>query len=451
LTAGWCIATLTGALPQGAPGSVRKKGVTAMSGIDPLKDIFHVSDEEKKALETAASIVGAVSSVWGAINSAKSVLTTLGILSAGDPVVTMRAYVDELKRAFDGAVAALDAELSMRAVADHLNAARTQLLHLTELAPEDAATVGIDAAWDAQRPFVLNATLQTVLSLGDPAYWERVYFPELTYKKWGPHSTHPYPAVRGLPGVPSGLVYDSRLILPAYLEAVSIRLTIVVAMVNNYGTAMIPELNIMIGTLETHFKKIRKTIVPVLWVPTAYDDSPDVPMNGVTTWITEGARVGAVEYYSAVDRAESWPATEYPRVNFSMINLTDWPKFLVRYAVRNWVRWKQCYDFVGLNAVAACLFALKRMTGADPVLPPAEIDKDDWEYHWGKAKDGNYSLWELARMTHDLSQYGQWGAFYILTAPDGKLVKQLSLRELLGLLQSFRPTPYVSFREALAQ
>src|SRR5260221_4419870 len=111
------------------------------NGIDPLKDIYHVSDQEKKALETASAIIGSISSVWGAVNSVKSVLTTLGILSQDDPVATMRGYVDELTHDFNGAVAALDAVQSMRAVADHLNAARTQLLHLTELAPEDAATV----------------------------------------------------------------------------------------------------------------------------------------------------------------------------------------------------------------------------------------------------------------------------------------------------------------------
>ena len=430
------------------------------NGIDPLKDIFHVSDNEKKALETASSIVGAVSSVWGTVNSVKSVLKTLGILPEdADPVATMRGYIDALEHDFHGAVAALDAEQSMRAVADHLNAARTQLLQLTEHAPEDAATVGIDATWDALRPFVLSATLQTVLSLGDPVYWERVYFPELTYQKWGPHSTHPTPVVRALPGLPSGLVYDYRLVLPAYLEAVSIRLTIVVAMVKDYRTAVIPELNIMIGTLELQFKKIRKSIWPVLWPPRAIADSPDNPMNGIGTWTAEGSRVGAVEIYSAADRAESWPATEFPRVNFSFSGLVtgspesigDWKKFLVRYAVRNWVRWKQTYDIVGLNAVAASLFELKRMAGADPVLPAAEIDESVWEYHWGKIRDGNYSLWELARMIHDLSQYGQWGVFYLLTAPDGGLVKQLSLRDLLGLLQTFRQTPYVSFREALAQ
>ena len=411
----------------------------------------------KKALETAASIIGSIWSVWGTVNTVKSVLTTLGILSQDDPVATMRGYIDGLTRDFHGAVAALDAELSMRAVADHLNAARTQLLHLTELAPQDAATVGIDPTWDSLRPIILNATLQTVLSLGDQAYWERVYFAELTYQKWGPHSTRANPAVRALPGLPSGLVYDYRLVLPAYLEAISIRLTILIAMVKDYRTAAIPELNIMLGTLESHFKKIRKSIYPVLWVPTAQNDSTDTPMNGIDSWSAEGARVGAVEIYSAVDRAESWSFTEYPRVNFSgavadsAANISNWKKFLVRYAVRNWVRWKQVYDMVGLNAVAASIFTLKRMTGAEPVLPAAEIDKSVWEYHWGKSRDGNYSLWELARMIHDLSQYGQWGVFYLLTAPDGGLVKDLSLRQLLGLLQTTRPAPYISFREALAQ
>jgi hypothetical protein len=123
--------------PKSHESGACEKGVKAMSnGIDPLKDIFHISDEEKKALETAGSIISAIGSVWSGVTTLKSALATLGILSQDDPVKTMRGYIDALTHDFHGAVAALDAELSMRAVADHLNAARTQLLSLTELAPE---------------------------------------------------------------------------------------------------------------------------------------------------------------------------------------------------------------------------------------------------------------------------------------------------------------------------
>lgn len=172
---------------------------------DPLKDVLPVSDQEKKALQTAASLIGSVWSVWGIVNSVKSVLTMLGVLSQSDLAATLRQEIDRLVQDFHGVVAALDKEQSMRAIADHLAGARTSHLELTESAPEDAATVGIDAAWDELRPLVLDGSLNTVLALGDPPYWKRVYFPELVYQKWPLRTGHPIPVVDPDLGLPSGL------------------------------------------------------------------------------------------------------------------------------------------------------------------------------------------------------------------------------------------------------
>jgi hypothetical protein len=424
-----------------------------MGGIDPLKDIFHVSDEEKKALESASSIIGSIWSVWGTFNTAKSVLTTLGLLPQSDQVAQMRHFIDLLTQDFHGAVAALDKEQSMRAVADQLESARTQHLHLLELAPEDAATVGINATWDEIRPIVLNETLQAVVTLGDPAYWQRVFFPELTYQKWAPEQIHPIPVVTSSANLPSGLVYDYRLILPAYLEAISIRLTVLVAVVKDYQHAAIPELTQMISTLEGHFKKIRQSIYEVLWVPTDVVDSPDNTQLGVNSWMASGARVGAVEIYSAVDQAAPWPG-EFPAVGFTGQNtpegIAQWYKFLVRYAIRNWVRWKQLYDTIGLNAVAQTLITLKRMVGQTPTLPEPDTALEALDYTCHKIRSGDYSMRELARMMHDIG-YSQWGAWEILWGDQGKLVNPISLRDMLALMQTYNPVPYTSVRDALRQ
>jgi hypothetical protein len=48
---------------------------------------------------------------------------------------------------------------------------------------------------------------------------------------------------------PSGLVFDYRLTLPAYLESIAIRLAILVAVVKNYQSVAIPELTNMVNTL----------------------------------------------------------------------------------------------------------------------------------------------------------------------------------------------------------
>jgi hypothetical protein len=419
-------------------------------GIDPLKDVFHVSDKERSALEAASSIVGSIWSVWGAVNSAKSVLTELGVLPQADQVQAMRHYIDQLVQDFHGVVAALDTEQSMRAVADQLAMARTQHLHLSELAPEDASGSG-DPTWDGLRPIVLNDSLQAVITLGEPAYWQRVFFPELVYQKWPPGETHPVPVVsRNLGGLPSGLVYDYRLIMPAYVEAVAIRLTILVAVVKNYHRVAVPELTMMVATLESHFQRIRASISEVMWVPSHVHDSSENPTGGMESWVDAGALVGAVEIYSACDRVAPWPTNEFPRANFSN-DAAEWRKFLVRYAVRNWVRWKQLYDDIGLNAVAKTIVMLKRMAGIEPgTLPDPEVHRNDQSYTGRKIRGGEYSLKELALMLHDISAQ-QWGRWNILDDEHGKMANPLSLKAMLGALQTFRATPYTSFREALQQ
>jgi hypothetical protein len=425
---------------------------------DPLRDIFHVSEQEKKALESAASIISSVASVWGSINSVKSVLTALGVLDhEADPIAALRTQIDQLVRDFHGVAAALDREQSMRAVADQLSSARTQLLNLTELAPPDASVFGVDPTWDEIRALVLSESLQAVVTLGDPAYWQRVFIPELTYQKWGPNQLYVLPEVSGAAGLPSGLVYDYRLTMPAYLEAIAIRLTIVVATVKNYHTAMAPELNLMITTLERNFEKIRGAIWNVMFAPNLISDSLENPFNGVGSWTEAGARVGAVEIYSALDVAFPWPMNTFPLVDIQYDGNAEtqskWSKFLVQYAVRNWVRWKLVYDLVGLNAVAHTITTLKQMAGrpgpAD--LPDPEVKLDAWEYTVRKIRDGRYSLRELARMIHDLGAYGQSGFWPLLDGENHRLVNPISLREMLKLMQTFNPAPYTSFRQALFQ
>ena len=71
------------------------------NGIDPLKDVFHLSDQEKQALQAATSIIGSVSSIWGSVNSVKSVLTALGLLPQADQAAEMRKYINTLVQEFD--------------------------------------------------------------------------------------------------------------------------------------------------------------------------------------------------------------------------------------------------------------------------------------------------------------------------------------------------------------
>ena len=430
-----------------------------MSGADEaIKNVFPIAEEAKQALDIASTLIGAVSSVWGEVNTVKSTLEALGVLSQEDPVQQMRECIDQLRQQFDGAIAALDAEQSMRAVADQLESARTQLENLTEFAPEDAATVGKDSTWDELRPLVLAASLQAVNTLADNAYWLRVYFPELTYQKWPQNTLHPSPEVDTSPGVPSGTVFDYRLTLPAFMEVISIRLTILAATVNDYRQSALPELTAMATVVENVFQRIRDHIWNVGLVPSNFLDDPDSPQSnpaayfvGVTSWIRFGTIVGAVDIYSARDQAANWPTNEFPLVSYPGSN-ADWQNFLVRYAVRDWVRFKQLYDAVGLNAVATVLVNLKRLAGIEPAtLPPPLFGLSELAYTCRKIQSGEYSVRELARMIHDIAKFNQQGNWNILDDGHFGIVNPLSMREIMGLMQTFNPQRYTSFREALGQ
>ncbi len=428
-------------------------------GIDPLKDIFHLTDQERQALQLASSIIGTVSSVWGAFNTAMSVLTALGLHSKADQVAEMRHYIDQLVQEFDGVVAALDKEHSMRDVANQLESARTEFDNLIEFAPEDVATVGINPVWDELRPFVLDNSLRVVNTLGDPAYWNRVFFPELTYQNY-PHNVvyddSPY-----LGPDPTGLVFDYRLTLPAYLEAIAIRLIILIAVVKDYHHVAVSELTNMITTLEGYFKRIRQGIkdigVQVRPVELVGFDYPGSSYWDVDSWAHAGALVGSVEIYSACNSVAAWPADEFPLVNFpgrgtaAPETVDLWQKFLVRYAVRNWMRWKKLYDMIGLNAVAATIVTLKRMVGTEPAtLPDPDVPMADNSYTSKKIRGGDYSLRELAQMMHDIS-LTQSGIWAILSDERGNMVSPISLRGMLNLLQTYSSEPYTSFRKAMQQ
>lgn len=386
------------------------------NGFDPLREVLHLSEKEKKALETAASIIGQISSVWGYVNTAKSVLTALGVLSEADQVAEMRKRIDDLYRDFHGVVAALDEHDTMRDVANQLALARTALQELTEFAPDDAATLGIDPQWDGFRALVVDHSGLAVNALGSEPYWQRVFVPELSYN-WPAGETHPgHPVVTG-----SGLVFDYRLALPAYLEAITIRVTILTAAVKDYRQHAQGELKHIVTTLEGYFNLIRAAIFNLSWSPS--DIYGDVP-----SWLETGAQIGWMENYSAYDRVEPWPTKEFPRANLSRpVSAEQWSQFEARYAVRSWVRWKQLYADIGLHATEQIIVKLKIMAGIEPASVSGPV--------------GHCSVVELAQALQDFRSVGASWPPAVGYFP---LARPISIRKILGLLHA------TSLREALA-
>ena len=400
-----------------------------------LKNPFGLSADEKRALELAGSVIGAVSSVWGSVNSAKSVLTTLGILPSPTGVVDdMRKLIDQLAQRFDGVLHALDVLTAMVEVATQLANARTALQNLIEFAPTDASAVGVNPYWDGLRPLVLYNSALVVQTLGSPAYWQRVYFDELKYQHWFPR------ALRSLgPPHPGGLVFDYRLTLPAYVESISIRVTILLTAVKEPSKVAAGELKTIADTLEGYFATIRAGMFPVTRAPNDYDSSNADDYATVTWWIADGSRVGVAEWYSAVDRVSNWPPSEYPVSGFSGQsdpNWDHWKQFVVRYAVREWMRWKQLYHDIGLAAAERTIVTLKKMAG----VVPAKVD----------GPGGDYSLRELAQVLYHCGD-DQQGEPTFLADEHNKLIIPISLREMLRVMQTYRTNPYTSVREALAQ
>jgi len=415
-----------------------------MSGeLDPLRDIFHLSSNERKALENAASIVNGVSSIWGIGTTVKTVLTGLGLLPESNLVQEMRDAIDQVARRFEAALRSLDQVSLMRDIAEQLSYPREALQTLEQFAPEDPSSTGT-SAWDAQRALVLAQSARVVVALGDQAYWRRLFFPELLYSKWPEPYPDGGPWIPNLPPILSdtivaGLIFDHRLALPAYVEAITIRLTILAAVVKDHRVVARDELTRIALNLELYLTRIRAGIVYVFVPPANRNDFSNIPQNymSVPNWIHGGAQFGAVEIYSAFARVERWPQ-EFPITGFSTtFGDPQWTRFLVRWAVRSWVRWKQVFNEIGLGAVARIIIRLKTMAELEPVTIAGPT--------------GDYSMRELAQELHDVGQKNQFGDWPVFEDEQHRFPNPISMRHILKLLQTYRPEPYTSIREALAQ
>jgi hypothetical protein len=414
--------------------------------IDPLRDVFHLSASESKALKSAASIIGGVASIWGVGTTVKTVLTELGLLPSSNLVQEMRDAINQVARRFEATLSALDQASLMREIAEQLSYSREALQTLDQFAPEDPSSTGT-SAWDAQRALVLAQSARVVVALGDRSYWQRLFFPELLYSKW-PHAFPGSPWTPNLPPILSdtisaGLIFDHRLALPAYVEAIAIRLTILAAVVKDHRVVARDELTRMALNLESYLVRIRASIVYVFVPPANIKEFSNTPGSfiSVPNWIHGGTLFGAVEIYSAFDRVGPWPrefpVTGFPTSHTGTANDPQWTSFLVRWAVRSWVRWKQVFNEIGLGAAARIIVRLKTMAEIEPATIAGPT--------------GDYSMKELAQALHDVGHNNQSGGWPVFEDEQHRVPNPISMRRILKLLQTYRPEPYTSVREALAQ
>ncbi len=394
------------------------------------KNVLGLSQQDIKALNTVSSVIGLISSVWGYFNAAKSVLAQLGLFPQSDQIAQLRQAIDELWRNFQAVIAALDTEGTMRDVDNQRSLGENELQNLQEFAPEDPSATGVNPQWDSLIAEVLDNSSLAVVTLGKSSYWQRVFFPELVYSPPWPGPSDQ--ALLFTPQHQSGLVFDYRLTLPAYLEVISIRLTILVAVVKHYLDNSKDELNTMATTLEGYFNQIRNGIIELGPPVPGWEENSN--LYNYYAWEQQNTRFGVVEIYSTFNLVDYWPRSEFPWVVLSVPYADE--KFLTRYCVRTLRRWKQVFNNLGLGAAAAVLLKLKVLAG----ISPAAIDGQIFDA-FNHAPTGDWSLRELAQRLSAI-----WRGYTI--GPHDQL---RSLGQVLQVLQTFNPQPYTSLRSALAQ
>jgi hypothetical protein len=273
--------------------------------------------------------------------------------------------VKQLEAHFDAVLSAEDQVLQMRDVAKQLNAARAQLDPIRQLSPGQSLT-------DPQRATMDSTTDEVVRTLGDSSFWKRPFFPELVYNsdfhdQWSGNLT-PDPSLG-----PGSLVFDYRFTLAAYLEAIVIRLIVMLALEGKFTPAYQRQISEIASQLEEHYNTIQAGITKIRQ-PT----DMDIKYNGNTTskWdaAEDTSRVpffgriyGAVEKYSTYHIVDHWSAQRFP-TEIDQLTPGRWTDTIVGifYATLGLgalARWKRVYAAVSLPAVRSCLIKLKALAG----------------------------------------------------------------------------------------
>jgi hypothetical protein len=173
------------------------------------------------------------------------------------------------------------------------------------------ATVGFQVG-----AVLFNSSLE-VETLGDISFYLRPFFPAAAYSDpWSGRIDPPaFPHSTG-----SSIVFDYRLTLPAYLEAIAIRITILTVLVPNFRESDRAELrDNMANRLEDLYERIRDGIVP-LRKPTVQEiistrvfDANDAMLRRIepSPWDKVERLYGAVERYSAVSVVDQYHSDRF--------------------------------------------------------------------------------------------------------------------------------------------
>jgi hypothetical protein len=329
-----------------------------------MSDVTDFENAYAQILTAVGTAAAATAGVMGAISGLGAAVVAITALVA----ISMQTdeiddAVKRLEGYFDAILSATAQALQMRDIAKQLNAARAQLDPIRQLSPGQSLT-------DAQRATMDSTTDEVVRTLGDISFWKRPFFPELVYNDIWSGYLSPDPSLG-----PGSLVFDYRLTLPAYLEAIVIRLIVMLALEGKFTPAHQREIAEIANQLESYYDTIRAGIVKIR-EPTMNDldyteeafrsarwDTPD---PGDLADRTVYRLYGAVEKYSTHHIVDHWSEERLPNYTY------QWTTDPTDSRVRNFYatlglgalgRWKKVYAAVGLPAVRSCLIQLKALAG----------------------------------------------------------------------------------------
>jgi hypothetical protein len=383
-----------------------KLGMGDVSDLGKVAIRLKASAATLAAVEIAAGAIASISAIGTVVVAAVAVLSFL--FGKSDELTDkVEQLLADLKILIGGQQAE-DQILQMQAVGLQLEDARTQLLTLREDDPTLKSQIGI----------VLNNSFQVVNKLGNIAFWQRPFFQTAVYSdSWSGFLSPP------LVPLPAGsaAVFDYRLTLPAYLEAIVIRLVILSALVPNFRQSrrFLPELRKMAERLEGFYITIRDGIIeipspgpfpgqPVFYrevvdfIPETLHDDQHIPAKIETRivpslWDSRGRPYGAVERYSAVAVIDQYPTDHFPTAQDALLidpvaerametgdipfqsgrfpSIESYQRFLLRHAIGTLARRKAVYRVVGLPALKTIVNLLKDLA-SEPRLPT--LPDGDW-------------------------------------------------------------------------
>jgi hypothetical protein len=357
-----------------------------------VKDIKKsVSDT---ALKTAEEVIGwfaNVTQIIGIPSTIASLIALINQIGGNDPTQNALQDIQNKLTAlinFDHAESEI---LKMRMIVDTLAPAWVRLN--TQLHSPEAVNP-TDTLQD------ITLALST---LADPGYWTRPYYVEAVYV---------------IPGIPAGIVdpphdsqvFDYRLTLPAFTEAIRIFLCSLTLLLNQfpaYEQVFQENQALLKSTADTLNKKYETIVEGFVMFPAPRIDNivytnPDLgpgqslppifenpptwsPSDSACSWdIGEKRMFGVVDSYWGTGLVDAWPSNEFPaadsahvpKIEYVPVILPFGPNhvkvaaqydiLVVRHRFGTKARWLQLYVETGLTRIWSMIQTLRKLGGENP-------------------------------------------------------------------------------------